>query len=437
MKNKRFSALLLCAILLFTSNVFAQPEEASDVTLNESEFTAPSYILINLDNGEVLKENNPDKKMYPASTTKIMTAMIALGKLDLEGESTVSNNAVMSISWDSSKLGLYEGEAFNNYELIKGMMVVSGNDAANVLAESVSGSVSDFVALMNTTAKELGCTGTNFTNAHGLTDENHYTTASDMAKIAKKAMENPDFREIVKTTYFELPKTDKCDTDRVFYTTNNLLTDIRTSDYLYSPAIGIKTGYTDAARNCLVAAAEKDGVRLLTVVFGASVIDGVNRAYTDAKALMEWGFDNFKSKTVIAKGEIADERSIKHAKKSKTVKLMAKDEFTAVLSKDADESLITKKITVNMPIIAPVTTEDELGKMEIFYNGELLGSVELTADKTYEYSWWSAFIGTIGKIIGIFVLIILGAVIILIIVRQVEYEKRKKERVRNKKYRER
>lgn len=430
MRNKRFSAILLCFIILFTATVFAEPED--NVLETESEFSAPSYILVNLDNGEVLKEHNSDKKMYPASTTKIMTAMLALEKLDSEGESTVSNNAVMSISWDSSKLGLYEGETFNNYDLIKGMMVASGNDAANVLAESVSGNVSDFVALMNSTAKELGCTGTNFTNTHGLTDENHYTTASDMAKIAKKAMENPEFREIAKTTYFELPKTDKCDVDRVFYTTNNLLTKIRRSDYIYSPATGIKTGYTDAARNCLVASAEKDGVRLLTVIFGASVIDGVNTAYTDTKALMEWGFDNYKSKKVIAAGEIADERSIKHAKKNKTVKLIAQDDFTAVLKKDADESLITKKITVYTPIMAPVTTEDKLGQMEIFYNGELLGTIDLTADKTYEYSWWSAFIGTIGKVIGIFIFIILAAIVILIIIRQVEYEKRKKERIRNR-----
>ena len=385
-----------------------------------------------MDSGEVLLEHNSKERKYPASTTKIVTAMIALDHLDLEGYSTVSRDAVMTIAWDSSKLDLAEGETFNNFELIKGMMVVSGNDAANVLGEAVSGNMTDFVALMNETVKELGCEDTHFVNAHGLTDENHYTTVADMAKIAKKAMENPKFREIVKTTYFELPKTEFVDRDRRFYTTNNLLTDVRTSKYLYSPATGIKTGYTDAAKNCLVASAEKDGVRLITVILGASVVDDVNTMYVDTKALMEWGFENYKSKTIVKKGSYYDEKSIKYAKGAKTVKLAAKDDFAAVLKKDADESLIATKITVDSPILAPVCPEDELGKIEIFYDGEYLGEVKLTADKTYEYSWWGAFFSVIGKVIGIGVLAVLLVIVILIIIRQAEYEKKRKQRIKSR-----
>lgn len=428
MKKNRILSIVLCFCVIFTSAVFAEPGE------NQGQggplVSASNYILINMDNGEVLLSKNAGERKYPASTTKIMTAMIALSNLDLEASSTVSNNAVMSISWDSSKLGLYEGETFNNLELIKGMMVVSGNDAANVLAEAVSESTDAFVELMNKTAKDLGCTGTHFTNAHGLTDESHYTTAEDMAKIAKKAMENPIFREIVKTTYFELPKTDKCDQIRTFYTTNNLLTNSRTSDYLYSPATGVKTGYTDAALNCLVASAEKDGVRLISVILGASNIDGVNMMYPDTKALMEWGFNNYKSRTIVEAGKPVDERAIKYAKGEKTVKLVAKDGYNAVLHKDADETLLSTKVLVDGKIAAPVTTESELGKMEVYFDGEYLGEVSLVADKNYEYSWWSAFFDTFGKIIGIFVLLIILAVAVLVIIRQAEYEKRKKERRR-------
>ncbi|MBR6719773.1 MAG: D-alanyl-D-alanine carboxypeptidase [Clostridia bacterium] len=430
MKNKKFFALLMCFCLIFTSVSMAVPE--SDGTVSGPVVSSSNYILVNMDTGEVLLEKNSSERKYPASTTKIMTALLALEKLDLEASSTVSNEAVMSISWDSSKLGLFEGETFNNYELIKGMMVVSGNDAANVLAEAVSGSISDFVTLMNEKAKDLGCEGTHFVNTHGLTDENHYTTVSDMAKIAVEAMKIPAFREIVKTTYFELPKTEIYDGPRNFNTTNNLLTNARTSSYLYSPATGIKTGYTDAARNCLVASAEKEGVRLITVILGASVIDGVNTAYVDTKALMEWGFENYVSKQVIKKGEFYDEKSIKYAKGEKTVKLAAKDDFISVFRKDVDESLITTKVTVNTPLLAPLTPEDELGKVEIFYGDEYLGEVTLTADKVYEYSWWSAFVGVIGKIIGIALLAVLAVVLVLILIRQVEYEKRKKERIKSR-----
>ncbi len=426
MKKSRILSMVLCFLVIFSSLVYAVPEE------NQGQggplVSASNYILINMDNGEVLLQHNAHEKKYPASTTKIMTAMLALSNLDMEGTSTVSNNAVMSISWDSSKLGLYEGESFNNFDLIKGMMVVSGNDAANVLAESVSGSVDAFVELMNKTAKDLGCTGTHFSNTHGLTDESHYTTASDMAKIAKKAMENPLFREIVKTTYFELPKTDKCDYVRSFNTTNNLLTNARTSSYLYSPATGIKTGYTDAALNCLVGSAEKDGVRLISVILGASNIDGVNMMYPDTKALMEWGFNNYKSRTVIEEGKAVDERAIKYAKGEKTVKLVAQDGYNAVLHKDADESLISTKVLVEGPITAPVTGECELGKMEIYYDGEYLSEVILVADKDYEYSWWAAFFDTFGKILGIFVLLVILAVVVLVIIRQREYDKKSKER---------
>ncbi len=426
MKKKRILSMVLCFLVIFSSLIYATPEE------NQGQggplVSASNYILINMENGEVLLSHNAHERKYPASTTKIMTAMLALSHLDLEGYSTVSNNAVMSISWDSSKLGLFEGETFNNFELIKGMMVVSGNDAANVLAEAVSGNVESFVELMNKTAKDLGCTGTHFANTHGLTDESHYTTAADMAKIAKKAMENPLFREIVKTTYFELPKTEKCDYVRSFNTTNNLLTNARTSSYLYSPATGIKTGYTNAALNCLVASAEKDGVKLISVILGASNIDGVNMMYPDTKALMEWGFNNYKSRTVVEKGKAVDERAIKYAKGEKTVKLVAKDNYSAVLHKDADETLISTKILVDGPLTAPVTSECELGKMEVYYDGEYLSEVILIADKDYEYSWWSAFFDTFGKIIGIFVLLVILAIAVLIIIRQSEYNKRSKER---------
>lgn len=429
MNKKRLSALILCFVVMISSFAFAAPEDAAKAA--GPSVSSANWILINRDDGRVLASNGADERKYPASTTKIMTAILAIENLDMNATSTVSNNAVMSISWDSSKLGLYEGETFTNYDLIAGMMVASGNDAANVLAESVSGSVDAFIDLMNKKAADLGCTGTHFSNAHGLTDENHYTTVSDMAKIACYAMGNENFRNIVSLKSFELPTTDKCADRRYFINTNNLLTKERTADYYYSPATGIKTGYTDAALHCLVGSAEKDNVRLISVVLGASNINGVNMSYPDTKALFEWGFENFKNTPVVNAGETEDERGIKYAKGVKTAILSAKDSFY-ILSGKNEEPVIEKEIVLDSALKAPLKAGDEVGVIKIKVDGEEKGTVALTVDRDYEYSWWSAFFGSVGRIIGIVIAIIAVAVVILIIIRQVEYEKRRKERLRKR-----
>lgn len=434
MKQKRLLALIMCFVMTFILYPKAAPDEAEGVDgqTNTLSVSSENYILVNMDDGEVLLEKNSDVRKYPASTTKIMTAILAIENLDMEAYSQVSNYAVMSISWDSSKLGLYEGESFRNIDLINGMMVASGNDAANVLAEAVSGSVDAFVELMNKKADELGLKGTHFSNPHGLTDENHYTTPEDMAKIACYAMKNETFREAVKMTSFELPATEKCSDRRYFINTNNMLTKERTGDYYYSLATGIKTGYTDAALHCLVGSAEKDGVRLISVVLGASNINGVNMSYPDTKALFEWGFENYENTTLVKTGQIADEKAIKYAKGAKTAKLIAGSDFSVLSKKGEDISSLETKVSLDAPLKAPITEGEKVGVITVSLNGEKIGEVDLTVDKNYEYSWSSAFFSSMGKIVGIFAAILLAAVVILIIIRQVEYEKRRKERMRKR-----
>lgn len=431
MKINKIMALMSCFLLIFSINSYAVPEEDNKENSGPA-VSASNYILINMDNGEVLYEHNSFEKKYPASTTKIMTAILAIENLDLNESSKVSNKAVMSISWDSSKLGLYEGEVLKNYDLLAGMMVASGNDAANVLAEAVSGSIESFVDLMNAKAKELGCTSTHFSNTHGLTDENHYTSVSDMAKIAQYAMKNPLFREIVKITEFELPMTEKCEVRRYFINTNNLLTKSRTDKYFYSPATGIKTGYTDAALNCLVASAEKDGVKLISVVLGASNIDGVNMSYKDTKELFDWGFNNYENYNVISLEEVVVEKSIKYAKGEKTAKLVTMGELGILQKKGEKTEGIKTEIKLDGPLKAPIMNGNIVGTIEVLHNNELIGRVNLTVDKDYEYSWWSAFLYVIGRVVIISILIVLGAIGILIIIRQVEYERRRKERIKNR-----
>ncbi|MDP4132821.1 MAG: D-alanyl-D-alanine carboxypeptidase family protein [Bacillota bacterium] len=422
-KPLKIVSLFLCICCIFSLFSIAINADSA-----EPEILAPSAILINADTGEILLSKDANSKRYPASTTKVMTALLAIENCDMNDTITISNNAVMSIAWDSTKLGLYEGEKFKMYDLLCAMLIASGNDAANAVAEKVSGSVDKFIDLMNKRAKELGCKNTNFTNPHGLTDENHYTTAQDLAIIAKKAMEYPTFREMVKTKYYELPTTDKCSEKRAFYTTNNMITNIRGSKYLYSPATGIKTGYTQAALNCLVASAEKDDIPLICVVLNASTVDGVNTAYTDTKNMFNWAFDNYKSKTVLAKGQVADECAVKYAKGVKTIKLIAEKDFKTVMPVNAADENITTKVKVTNKIVAPLMAGEVLGTADVYYGKTLLGSVNLVTDKAYDYSLWNVFTIALFKILGWMAIILLILMTALLVFRQIEYNKRSKRR---------
>ncbi len=427
MKRLKLAALFLSFSLLFSVFAFAEPEgegaleNISEAFLTDEapgseghmpDITAVSYTLINMDTGEVLLEHNANGRRAPASTTKIMTALLGIELLDREGSTTVSALAVNSIPWDSSKLGLNQGETFNNYDLICAMLVSSGNDAANVVAEAAAGSVEAFVDMMNERALKLGCKDTHFVNTHGYSAEGHYTTAADMALIARAAMQNPVFREMAATKSCELPGKD------TYNTTNRLMLQ---NDYV----TGIKTGYTDEAGFCLVASAGKDGMNLLSVVLGA-LEEG--KQFSDSKTLLDWGFNNYQEVKAVAEGSILDEVKIKYAKGEKTIKLVAAKDFSLILKKGSNLADIVTEVTVDKIIFAPVQPGDELGTVNILREGEVIGQVALTPDKSYRYSAWSAFFDFLGKIIGIGVLLILGVMVILIIIRQHEYEKRRRAR---------
>lgn len=416
MKGLKRTALFMCFIMLFSIVSFAEPADTSEEAEGGPNLTAVSYILINMDTGEVLLEHNAAGRRAPASTTKILTALLGIEALDREGTSTVSAQAVNSIPWDSSKLGLNAGESFNNYDLICAMLVSSGNDAANVVAEAVSGSVEAFVDRMNERAASLGCTDTHFVNTHGYSAEGHYTTAADLARIARAAMQNPVFREMAATKSCELPG------KGTFYTTNRLMQQ-------YDNVTGIKTGYTSEAGFCLVASAGQNGLNLLSVVFG--VTESGNQ-FTDTKALFDWGFDNYQQVKAVAKDSILDEVKIKYAKDEKTIKLVAAEDFSIVLKKGSNLADITTEVTTDETVIAPVGPGDVLGTVKVFRRGELVGEVHLTADKVYRYSGWAAFFDFLGKIVGIGILIILAVMLVLVIIRQREYEKRRRARQRER-----
>ncbi len=262
--------------------------------LEGSNLSCTSAILINADTGEVLFEKSPDTLCYPASTTKILTALLGLTMGENDQICTVSDDA-LAIPDDSSRIGLIAGEQLTLRDVIYATMIVSGNDGANVIAEAVSGTIPAFVDLMNRAASAFGCTSTHFANAHGYHDDNHYTTARDMAIIARTAMQNEEFRLVAGARSYTLPR-DNMSSSRGLSSTNRLIVNSERNEGLfYEYATGVKTGQHSAAGYCLVGSASREGVSLISVVFNAST-DG-NR-YRDTVKLLNYGFSQYVSTSI-------------------------------------------------------------------------------------------------------------------------------------------
>jgi len=290
---------LLLAVLLCLP-VFAAPALADDYDplypelLAEGHLSAASAILIEAESGKVIFEKNAEQRMYPASTTKILTVWLALTMGDPEQKYTVSENAV-NLAPDESSAKLAAGEQVKLIDLCYAAMLPSGNDAATAIAEGLAGSVWNFALMMNQAAYSLGCTGSQFMNANGLHDEAHFTTARDMAILTRIAMQNETFKQIALASEYVLPK-DNIYRARTIKNGNNLVAKAEGKEKrYYEYATGVKTGTTSAAGNCLVASATKDGVSLISVVFGSTSDEA---RYTDTIRLMDYGFSQYLSTSI-------------------------------------------------------------------------------------------------------------------------------------------
>ena len=293
------AVLMLCA--LFPAALADEYDENYPELLSEGHLTASSVILIEADTGRVIFEKNPDQRMYPASTTKILTVWLALTMGEsledgLETRLPLSENAV-NLAPDESSAKFAAGENVRLIDLCYAAILVSGNDAATAIAEGLGGSVESFAGMMNEAAYALGCYSTHFVNANGLHDENHYTTARDLATLSRIAMQNEDFRMIVSTPSYTLPK-DNIYRARAIVNGNNFVAeskDENKKNRYYPDSTGIKTGTTSAAGNCLVASATRDGVSLIAVVLGST---SDTSRYEDAIKLMNYGFSQYLSTSI-------------------------------------------------------------------------------------------------------------------------------------------
>ena len=263
------------------------------------------------------------------------------------------------------------GEELTVEQLLNVLLVPSGNVAGNVLAEYISGSVDEFVDLMNSRAKEIGCTNTHFTNPYGMHDENHYSTAYDLYLIAKEAMKYEDFRTIVaKPTYTLAPTNRYSKDDRLLYSTNDLIKPSSSNYYEY--ALGIKTGFTTPAKACLVAAAQKDNMTLYAVILGADESSsGTSYRYIDSKKLFEYGFNNYLFRTIRSKGSVLKTVEVNGAtQNTKNLDLVLDSTITAFISSDDEYTSFVPEITLN-ELSAPIAKDDVVGSISYNVDGTI------------------------------------------------------------------
>ncbi|MBO5142914.1 MAG: D-alanyl-D-alanine carboxypeptidase [Clostridia bacterium] len=406
---KKIIFLMLFLILLIPSQIFALSIEC------------PNVILIDADTGRVLYENNSEIQAYPASTTKIMTAILSLENAKLDTYVTANYSAVMSVPVGGSNTAIQVGEALTVKELLQALLIASGNDAANILAEHIGGSTESFASMMNTKAKEIGCTNTNFVNANGLHDENHYSSAHDLAIMYKYAWDNfSEFRDIVSTVRFRLPITEKySDDNRVFINSNRLIIPSSGSDnknYYYEYTTGGKTGYTTEAKNCLVASASKNGFNLIAVVLGGTQDEkGYSYRFMDTKELFEYGFANLSKETIAKKDTVIDSIKISNAPEDNNLlNVILADSLTLTINLEDVTKDFVPTVNLNEVIEAPVKAGDKLGTATYtIYGTEYI--IDLVAGNDIEKQEFS-ILGAIGGFIkGLFTFVICLAVLVLVI----------------------
>ena len=416
------------------------------------DITAESAILMDATTGAVLYSKQADAKRYPASITKTMTALLVIENCNLDETVTFSKDAVYGV--EGSSAGINAGAQISVEDALYAMMLVSANESAAALAEHVSGSVSDFADLMNKRAKELGCTRTHFVNPHGLPDENHLTTAHDMALILRQAMKYEDFRTIAGTITYTIEKNDTLKNTLELWNHAKILRD--NSEYYYKYAEGSKTGFTQAAHNTLVTYAKKDHAELICVILKDY---GADCSYQDTKALFQWGFKHVKGIRPLAdldlKKLISDTKDIDKARKKSYLSLKTsfnEDYYTLVPSgfdkkslKYAFKAKENKEKNI-LGYIYILSGKDKIGKTPVTYEGSISSDPSEmisgdddgleTAPNSDNSLTPTKVLKTFLKIVAAVILIVLVMTIIRMIIhrkrRVKDYGRRKKARSNNK-----
>jgi len=351
--------LILIFTLIMSTNVYAA----------ELDIVSRAAVLMDCKTGRVLWQKNMNEEMAMASTTKIMTAIIALESGMLEDTVAASKNAA---SAPKVKMGLQTGEKHRLYDLLYPLMLESSNDAAVAIAEHIGGSIEGFAEMMNSKAKEIGAENTEFVTPNGLDKDNHHSTAYDMALIAGYALENDEFMKIINTKSITIPLKNMEEKQYSFYNKNRLLSE-------FDGAIGVKTGYTNKAGNCFVGAAERNGEKYVSVVLASGWgTRGKEQKWTDTKALLNYGFENYDYYEVIDENFETKDVIVSYSREG-VVETEAAEMGTACLREDEAKNL---KIKVNMITEkeAPVSKGEKLGTLKaVLETGEVVFETDIVA----------------------------------------------------------
>ena len=374
MKLRKILIIVACLIAILMPCVQAK----------EPEITATSGMVIDCIDGKILYSKNADEKLYPASLTKVLTAILVVEKCGLQDNVTINQSAIDKVESGYLTANLKAGEVFTVEQLLNLLLISSYDDVANALAEHVAGSEEEFVKMMNEKAKEIGCTNSNFLNCHGEHDTNHYSTAHDMALIANYAVKFEAIRNIAQVTEYGLPATTiYTGNDRYFYTSNEMLQTGSKNYYKY--AKGLKTGFTTPAGNCLMAYAEKSGLKLVSVTMKSTTS---NSRYEDSEAILEYAFDTNTIRTIAEAGTNIQTVTVKKARKEdKKLNMVLEKPITAVVKVENEETPIEPQINLNSKIKAPIKKGTVLGTVSYeiegkTYTGNLIAENDVKKSKT-------------------------------------------------------
>ena len=420
---KRILSLLLSILMTFTFFVGTTNQSFAD---NTPQINAQYAVLMDYETGKVLYNKNGSDRLYPASTTKMWTAYVVLKHVsDL--------NEVIEIKdlppIEGSSMYLKNGESFTVKQLLDSLMVHSSNDAAYVLAMHVSGSIEKFCKLMNEEAKAIGTKGTHFNNPHGLPDDNHYTTAYDMALMSREAMNNEVFRNIVKIPSIKFEASEAYPYERYFVNSNKFLTSNEQIDYKgqlipikYDIVDGIKTGTTDAAGKCLLTSAVKDNMRLISAVFKSSG----NDVYVDTRTLLDYGFDNYYSTTIINKEDYVDSKNILFTKQKELV-YIPEYSYKQVLPKGTEIDDYSTDVVLD-DIKLPIKEGDKVGSLQVLKGKEIEHTINLIAkndvNSVFSFITENKLIMSIIKITLILLLVLILIFIALVIKKKTRRRRR-------------
>lgn len=418
------------------------------LALDDPELDAQAAILVDLDSGRVLYEKNMNEQRSPASLTKVMTALLVLeaaerGEISLDDIVTAPPDCWDGLEDDSSNAGIMPGIQTTVREYLCCALIASANEACNVLASYVSGSVSAFVDLMNQRAAELGCANTHFLDANGLHGEGHYSTAYDLYLITKEAARFPEFMEICNTLSYQ-PQEPSIKGGEALVNSNALLTSQSVyyrDGYLYDGASGVKTGFTQAAGYCLISTAERNGLSVMAIVMGCDGWMNANieeyRSFSDSVTLYDWVFNNFVQRQVLTTADPVLQVQVDMAEGDGNLILYPEHDINYLLPSDLDISQVqVAAAPIEEQYTAPIKAGTVLGRATITLDGEELGSVNLVNNKAVELSKGQFFMQRLKAVLSnkwvitVFVVIlVLAALYIMLVIR---YRRARREYLRRR-----